>query len=361
MKNKIISLALVAGLAACSGGNIFDEAETDTGTGTGTGTGTTTGGETDGDGIAVDGIPPGTESPTAGSTIFRSETRVTSDSAADYGSGFANSVAYNSTDDTFTVNNLAFDGDSPYVRGTSVSSFHSGQNMGQFAVYEAEPQSNDPVSGDPIDQFTYRAIYGVSRNRTGENNETPSAQFAIIRTGNYVQYGFGGFVYQRDDSVVLPDSLQARYTGKSAGLRDFNNDGGLQYTTGDVEIIIDSEDFDDGAGVDGTISNRRVYDLNGVDITSTVASGISTNLSEIPVAQLVIGPGVLAESGDLIGEIRSSYRAEDGSTVAYEEGNYYAIVSGDGADEIVGIFVLETETARDTGGFIVYRGAAAQP
>ncbi|MEH6645097.1 hypothetical protein [Sulfitobacter sp.] len=376
MKNKIISLALIAGLAACSGGNPFDETDTDGGTTGGTNGGTTggtnggttggtdggttdgtdTSGETDGDGIAVDGIPPGTESPNAGSTIYRSEARVDSSSASGYGSGFANSVSYNSTDDTFTVNNLAFDGDSPYVRGEDVSSFHEGEDLGRFSVYEAEELANDPISGDAINQFTYRAIYGTSRNRTGENNELASTQFAIIRTGNYVRYGFGGFVYQRDDSVILPETLQAKYTGRSAGLRDFNTDGGLQYTTADVEIIIDSEDFDEGAGVDGTIRNRRVYDLAGNDITSTVANGISPNLTEIPVAQFVIGPGVLEDSGDLVGEITSQYRNAEGEIIAYEEGNYYAIVSGDDADEIVGIFVLEALDTRDTGGFIVYRG-----
>ena len=351
MKNKIISLALIAGLAACSGGNPFDEADTDTGTGTGT-DGGTTGGETDGDGIAVDGVPPGTESPTAGSTIYRSEARVESQGSAEYGNGFANSVAYNSADDTFTVNNLPFDGDSPYVRNLDrVSSL----NDGAFAVYEAEQLANDPVSGAPIEQFTYRAIYGVSKNTTGGENSVPATQFAIIRTGNYIRYGFGGFIYQRDDTVVLPENLQASYTGKSAGLRDFSEGGGLQYTTADVKIDIDNDDFDDGPGVKGLINNRRIYDLNGDDITSTVANSISEGLTEIPSATFVIQAGVLRDSGDIVGEVTSQYTDADGASVGYETGNYYAILSGDGADEIVGVFVLEADGARDTGGFIVYR------
>ena len=92
-------------------------------------------------------------SPSAGTTIFRTEERT------DAGNGFADSVSYNSADDTFTVNNLAFDGDSPYLRGTAVSSL----NNGQFAVYEAGQQATDPVTGAPITQFLYRAIYGVSK------------------------------------------------------------------------------------------------------------------------------------------------------------------------------------------------------
>jgi hypothetical protein len=354
MKNTFISLALIAGLSACSGGNPFEEKPTDPGGGTGG-----TGGETEG-GITVDGVPPGTTSPTAGSTIFRTEKRVDTSGNDQLGNGYANSISYNSGPDTFTVNNLAFDGDSPYVRGKAVSSL----NAGRFAVYEAEPLSNDPQTGAPIDQFTYRAVYGVSKNRLEGSPTTPTTQFAIIRTGNYIPYGFGGFIYQRDDGVVLPKTLQAAYSGHSAGLRDFNGVGGLQYTTGDVKIEIDSDDFDEGAGVRGTITNRQIYDLQGNNITSAVANDISEGLAEIPIAQFVIGPGVLQESGDLVGDVVSQYLDEDGDPAVYEEGKYYAIVSGAGASEIVGVFVLETSggpVARDTSGFIVYRDDTATP
>jgi hypothetical protein len=338
LKNKIISLALIAGLAACSGGNPFEEEEV-------VDPDTAVTGETDGNGITVDGIPPGTESPSAGSTIFRTEEQT------DDGDGYANSVSYNSADDTFTVDNLAFDGDSPYVRGTDVSSL----NGGRFAVYEAEQLANDPVTGAPIDQFTYRAIYGVSKNRTDGDDPVATTQFAIIRTGNYIPYGFGGFIYQRDESVTLPSRLQAAYTGSAAGLRDFNDQGGLQYTTSSVDIDIDIDDFDTGAGVKGEIYNRRIYDLEGNDITSDVANSISEGATTLPSAVFTVGPGVLAESGDVVGEITSTFTAADGSETSFETGNYYAIVSGENADEIVGVFVLEASGARETSGFIVYR------
>ena len=71
LKKQIISLALIAGLAACSGGNPFDEEEVVDPDAPVTG-------ETDGNGITVDGIPPGTVSPTSGSSIFRGEERVDS-------------------------------------------------------------------------------------------------------------------------------------------------------------------------------------------------------------------------------------------------------------------------------------------
>lgn len=351
MKKQIISLALLAGLAACSGGNPFEEAEVVDPDAPVTG-------ETDGNGITLDGLPPGTESPTSRSTIFRSEERNDTSGSSNFGDGFANSVAYNSEDDTFTVNNLAFDGDAdtPYNRGTTVSSL----NEGRFAVYEAPELATDPETGAPVSQFLYRAVYGVSDRRVEGTTATPTTQFAIIRTGNYIPYGFGGFIYQRDESVTLPAQLQATYSGGAAGLRDYNGQGGLDYTTADVNIAIDYDDFDEGAAVRGTISNRRVFDLDGQDITSTIAGGINEDLTEIPVATFTVGPGVLAESGDLVGDMISSYTSSDGTQVTYETGNYYAIVSGENADEIVGVFVLEGSTdgvgSRDTSGFIVYRG-----
>ena len=352
MKTHLLSLALIASLAACGGGNPFDEVETDTTD--------TTGGETDGNGITTDGIPPGTESPTQSSTIFRSEEQDSDDSSSNFGNGFAKGISYNSTDDTFTVDNLAFDGDSPYTRGTLVSSL----NNGAFNVYEGEDSATDPINNGAISQFNYRAIYGQSRNRvTVDGVDIPTTQFAIVRTGSYIPYGFGGFIYQRDTSVSLPQSLQASFTGTSAGIRDFNGAGGLQYTTADVRVVIDSDDFDEGAGVRGEIFNRRVLDLAGNDVTTQVAGDISDGLSTIPVARFSVGPGVLFESGDLIGEITSQFTNEDGETASYETGNYYAVVSGDDPDEIVGIFVLENSseelqgasTTRETSGFIVYR------
>ena len=234
------------------------------------------------------------------------------------------------------MNNLAFDGDSPYTRGSAVSSL----NGGRFAVYEAEALANDPVTGAPITQFAYRAVYGVSRNRTEADPTIPTTQFAIIRTGNYIPYGFGGFIYQRDEGVTPPTRLQAAYNGHSAGLRDFNDAGGLQYTTAQVNINIDIEDFDDGAGVQGVIYDRRVYDLDGEDVTGVVADSINEGMATLPPATFVVGPGVLAESGDLVGDITSQYVNAGGETVGFETGNYYAIVSGDGADEIVGVYVL---------------------
>ena len=369
LKNQIISLALIAGIAACSGGNPFQE---DTSTDGGATDGGTVG-DGEGTGIERDGIPPGTVSPSPGDSLFRSEPAVAGD-GVDQGNGTATGFNYNSADDTFTIDNLAFDGDRPYDRGTLVSSL----NNGEFAVYEAPAVAIDPVNDQAINQLGYRAVYGVSRNRItnadGTTSNTPTTQFAIVRTGSYIDYGFGGFIYQRDNGVNLPNTLQATFRGRSAGLRDASNAGGLQYTTADVTIDIDFDDFNDGAtirgdGVKGRIFNRRIIDLDGNDITSTIANTLGDGITSIPDAVFVVGPDVLDDNGDLITEIQSSltFTNDVGVTtsVPYETGQFYAIVAGDDPDEIVGVFVLETQNqdinARDTGGFIVYRDPDVQP
>lgn len=377
MKNQIISLALIAGLAACSGGNPFDEAEeaaaeeevvqqeednsTD-GEVVGDGEGT---------GINRDGIPPGTVSPSPNAALFRSEPKGEAD-GPDSGNGQATGLQYNSEDDTFNVDNIAFDGDRPYTRRDEEGELNvvTSLNGGEFAVYEGPSIANDPVTGAEVRQFVYRAVYGVSRNRVvgadGVETTVPTTQFAIVRTGSYVDYGFGGFIYQRDADVTLPNTLQATFSGKAAGMRDFRNQGGLQYTTADVRVDIDFEDFNDGAtvrgdGVKGLIFNRRILDLDGNDLTAEVTGDLGEEVTSIPVAVFEVGPDVLDNNGDLITDIQSQF--SDGTI--YETGKFYAIVSGDSPDEIVGVFVLESEgldiTSRDTSGFIVYRDPAVQP
>ncbi|MEQ6247380.1 hypothetical protein ABMC89_00670 [Sulfitobacter sp. HNIBRBA3233] len=364
MKTKILSLVLVAGLAACSGGNPFDEGTTAEEETPGTPTDGETIGDGEGTGINRDGIPPGTVSPSPDSSLFRAEARSESETGIDAGNGYATGITYNSRNDTFTVDNIAFDGDRPYDRGTRVSSL----NRGEFAVYEGPRTATDPVTGEEVDQFVYRAIYGVSRNRVraadGTVTDVPTTQFAIVRTGSYIDYGFGGFIYQRDTDVSLPNSLQARFSGKSAGLRDYAGRAGLEYSTADVTVDVDFEDFNDGEsirgdGVKGRVFNRRVIDLNGNDITAAIASTISEDETSIPDAIFEVGPDALDNNGDLIVDIQS----QSGGDV-YEEGKFYAIVSGDAPDEIVGVFVLETQgtqRTRDTGGFIVYRDPAVRP
>ncbi len=340
MKPIYLSLALVATLAACSG-DPFAEPEEETTPDTGT---------------AIDSdrtLPPGTASPEPSLSIFRSEP---SGDNAQSGDGQVSGVSYDSVNDEFTVDGLAFDGDNVYSRGTLVASLNN-----EYAVYEADTQFNDPLSGVPVNQFTHRAIYGVST--------TGNTEFAIVRTGAYTDFGFGGFIYQRNGGVTLPSTGQAAYTGVSAAVRDFSGRGGLEYSVADVSIGIDFTDFDDGAttlgdGIQGSFTNRTIFDINGTDITTAVLDRFNedndASLTSVPTLQLFVGPNVLDANGEITGEIGSTFVDNQGVVQTYETGTYYGILSGDDANELVGIYVVtsqpeENVTARETGGFIVYR------
>jgi hypothetical protein len=299
-----------------------------------------------GGGIDSDGrLPPGTPSPRPGTAITRFEPK------DDAGSGFVTDVGYDSVTDRFTVDNLGFDGDNSYTRGTAVSS------LGPYAVYEGPRVAPDDVTGVPVGQFEHRAIYGVS--------PTARTQFAIVRTGSYITYGFGGFVYEREGGVTLPTKGFAAYTGTYSGMRDFNGRGGLEYVSGQADVAIDFNDFNSGNAVRGSVRNRTIFDIDGNDITGQVLTALAAETgvpqTQLPVLQFTVGPGVMDTNGEIVGAITSSV-ATDRGIEAFERGKYYAIVAGDNADEVVGVIVVEAAdprsegvTVRETGGFILSR------
>ncbi|MBR9762237.1 MAG: hypothetical protein GYB53_01515 [Rhodobacteraceae bacterium] len=333
-------LLLLAALAVSACGNSSnpfdgDEATDDSG-----------GGDDDGSGIDSDReLPPGTSSPDPDDSIFRREAQ------NDEGGGYVSGVSYNSGSDTFIVDGLAFDGDNEYTR--VVAPFGS---LGGYALYEGAVTYEDTETGNAISQLLHRAIYGVS---TSGNTE-----FAIARSGGYVPYGFGGFIYQRNGSVTLPTNGQATYSGGYGGLRVFEGSSGIEYSQGDMTVDIDFEDFNTGAGVKGEITNRRVYAADGTDVTSDITTALDA--TALPTLTFVVEPGVADSNGEISGSV-VSYSQNEGVAEDYETGTYYAILSeGDkdtvNADEIVGIIVMTSDDPRvdgrvvqETGGFILYR------
>jgi len=292
-------------------------------------------------------LPPGTEGATARSAVQRYEEQDGN------GNGYAQSITYDPDANTFHVDNLAFDADNVYQQDDVVST------LGPFRVYENLAVYQDSVTGVPINQFPHKAIFGQSRNLTSDGD--PITEFAIVRTGAYADYGFGGFMYQRRQGVTLPASGQAVFAGDYAGLRDFGARGGLEYVTGDMAMAIDFEDFNDGDGVRGQVTNRRILDINGNDITASVTTALG--VTALPTLVFTVGPGVGNNAGEMTGEITSSYYNPDGALEGFESGNYYAVLSGEGADmEVAGVIVVTADdkrwdgvTVRETGGFILYR------
>ncbi len=305
---------------------------------------------------------PGTSSPNATGDITRYEDKnlgpkVGGAAPTVTGNGFAEDYTYDPKNDTFTVDNLAFDGGNTYTRSASVPT------LGAAAVYQAAPTYQDSQTGEQIDQFSYRALYGTST--------TGRTRFAIVRTGAYVPYGFGGFIYSRKGGVVLPTTGQAQYTGAYSGLRDYDGKGGMDLTTGDMQMAIDFNDFNpaesatgNGAGIQGYVTNRRVFDLDGNDITGTILAGINADknpdvaMTELPALVFKVGPGMLDNNGEAEGELNSTIQS-NGKAVEFESGKYYAVISGSNADEVAGVIVVTSDvngiTGRETGGFILYR------
>lgn len=360
IKRSFAALACLGLLVACdSGGNplISDSAATTTDTTTTTDSGSTS--------LPIDsnGNPvPGTASASANSGIFRSEPF-----DADAGTGFANSIAYDQSTDTFFVEGVDFDGDQP--NGTRFSRSTPGTLSG-FALYEAPVTVNDPVSGVAITQNDTRAIYGVS--------SSGDTEFAIVRTGAYVDYGFGGFVYQRNGDVVLPTEGQGVYTGKYGGIRDFDGKTGIELVQGDAEITIDFAGFRNNCtaancdnAVRGQITNRRVIDTAGNDITNGFIT--AKGVGQMEDIRFALGPDVATENGEAFGTVylepdpTAGWRTAAGAA-GLQTGQYYAVLSGDHTQspggEIVGVIVIEEDdprggatgvTVRETGGFIVAR------
>lgn len=306
-----------------------------------------------------------TGTPSAGGSIERHEVKVTKGS--DLGNGFAfqdGKIRYNAEGDTFAVDNLAFDGANVYTRDHTPD----GPLPAETRAYAGVGVVRDNQTGALVDQFTYRALYGVSA--------TGRSRFAIVRTGAYVPYGFGGFIYSRTGGVTLPKDGFANYTGTYSALRDANGvpseEGKLSYVTGDMTVNIDFNDFNaDESGiragaVSGEVRNRRIFDLDGNEITDQVIAAINADhnldtnpISELPVLVFSVGPGALDSNGEMEGPLTSNVPNRNGTADKFEDGKYYAVISGKNADEIVGVIVVTSKinsvTLRETGGFILTR------
>lgn len=352
MKRSLSAVAALALLGACNGTQPFFDGENAPWI------------NAPDEGSFAEELPPAEEAPAPTRRIQRYEAE------NDSGGGYARDIRYNEGDDTFYVNNLAFDGENTYQRGTAIPSLAAGA----FNVYDAEITVNDYLTGNAIDQIEYRAIYAESTNTATDDdgNVVPRSRFAIVRTGDYSGYGFGGFVYMRDGAVSLPPDNttgQAGFTGKYAGLRIFDGISKMELTEADIKIDIDFDDFDANNTVKGRLYNRAAYNPDG----TAVVLGDDYDAGELPYGDLpfVIAEGVdnFNEDGEMFGSVRNTrLDLNSGTQVEYETGKYYGIMAGDLNDpadggEIVGIIVIDSFDPRDgiekqvqeTGGFIVYR------
>lgn len=331
MNRFLTALPMIVLLTACGNGNpLFDEDGeiiVDEGT-------VVTGdnGEVPGDGGDIDNDgatpPPGTDDPSLNAGIFRYEARDGD------GGGLVTEVAYNSGSDTFFVNNLAFDGANVYQRDTDVPTLRN------YRVFAADEQTDDFLTGAAVGQIVpYRAVYGVSNNRVDGD---PRTSFAIVRTGGYVPFGFGGYVYERNGGTVLPSQGgQATFSGNYAGIWVLDGAGGLGYVTGDMSLDIDFEDFDENAGVKGLINNRFLRDDEGLV------------LGPLENVRWVIEEGVMTldENGEILTQVFTTRVDTEGAQSVFFSGTFDGLLAGDltrgDGGEVVGVVKMEASAVLD--------------
>lgn len=102
--------------------------------------------------------------------------------------------------------------------------------------------------------------------------------------------------------------------------------------------------------MEGYVENRRIHSLGGVDITDDILTLInedrglnSTPISVLPTLFFADGPGVLDANGQMEGQVNAAIGSE-----VFDSGKYYAVLSGDDADEIVGVLVVTSDIASTT-------------
>jgi len=294
-----------------------------------------------GDGASSDlgTLPPGTDSPTATSNIIRFEAR------NEDGGGYVNDVSYDAANDQFIVDNIAFDGENVYDRYSAVP------NLGGYSVFAAEETVADSLTGNAIGQIVpYRALVATSSVTI---DGAPRTSFALVRTGGYINEGFGGWVITRSGGVTIPTTGQATFSGDYGGFRVYENASGLDLVQGQMALDIDFEDFNANDGIKGRVTNRQLFDGNGNFIKDL--SNINWNIVE--------GVQTLTEDGEIVSNVFTTITQPDGTIDIELEGTFNGIMAGDTLDandggEIVGIIVMKGEDVDRNGVNIQESGGA---
>lgn len=317
--------------------------------------------------------------------------------ARDGSGGFAEDFIVNETADTLEIDNLAFDGLNIYTRGANTSPARI-SDLGTVAAYHGDLTVPDFLTGAPVEQAVpYVALYDESdviiiddipADATPEEIAAiqaaarPRSSFTIVRTGAYVGFGFGGFGYDRAGDTVIATTGQATFDGDYGGLRVVDEFPELLVIEGDIQIDIDFDDFNSGAGLKGQITNRQAYTAEGelfptftgidrrtIDPATLPVGVLASEVVQLPTLDFVVRGGgeTIKSNGELSGEIRSRYvNPTSGATEVYEDGFYYALIAGDttagDGGEVTGVIKVESPDSRfigvnaqETGGFVASR------
>lgn len=395
------SLALLAVLAACDNAQplIFPDDETEVNEAE-----EVTEEETSGSDPSSSAVPPTIDEILDEGTLQvnlsasrRDRGDISRTEARDGSGGFAEDFIVDETEDTLQIDNLAFDGLNVYTRGANTTPPRI-SDLGTIAAYHGDLTVPDFLTGAPVEQAVpYVALYDESdvivmdaipagatpaQIAAIQAAARPRSSFTIVRTGEYVGYGFGGFAYERAGDTVIASTGQATFDGDYGALRVVDEFPELLVVQGDVQIDIDFDDFNSGAGLKGSITGRQAYTAEGniyptfnginranIDPATLPPGFLVGDVVQLPDLPFVVRAGgeTIKNDGEISGEIRSRYANPTTGTIEdYEDGFYYAIIAGDttagDGGEIVGVIKVESPDSRflgvnaqETGGFVASR------
>lgn len=244
----------------------------------------------------------------AGCGALSSTTSATTETTEYVVNGDMTAASYDVTTDTLTISSIPFDNGvfaATYTRNAAL-------DTNGFRAY---------VNTNGL--RNYVALWGISNNGTGKVGA------GVVATGDYLNHGFSGSTYGRDASSTLPTTGLATFTGRYAGLLTYDGSGGVDRTTGTVNIDVD---FTDGV-VEGTVTNR-------------------SNVTQATAQDNVILATTYITDGKFSSGVATSYNAG----VEVEKGTYEGIIGGDTGLEVAGVIILTSTTGalptKETGVFV---------
>ena len=216
-----------------------------------------------------------------------------------------NSVVYDEATDTLTINNLPFDG--PDGKYDHVA---------------------DAPDGTPIYASRQTSTTGLLKHYA-LFLRSDYIEATAAGSGDWGDYGNAGANVNRS-SFSLPSSGEYVYVGDYAGLRTFDEKGGIELVTGDMELILDILDFDPLNGIQGdiigTITNRTRVNVDGTD---------DRDLPDVYLKEVSFD----SSTGVFEGGAVESYRPDNGDP--WSTGTYDGMLAGPDAAEVGAYLIME--------------------
>ncbi len=219
-----------------------------------------------------------------------------------------NSVEYDADNNELIINNLPFDGPS--------GRYDHERNLRSGAITTDLYNNLDRRTATEA-QVSHYAVFVRSEHVD-----------AVAAMGNWGNFGYGGANLNRS-GFSLPNDGEYVYVGAYAGVRSFNDRGGIEIVTGEARVLLDVLDFDPFEGIQGaivgTISDRQVTTPDG-------APRVGLPVVFLEVTQFN------TEDGTFVPGNATTY-FPDGSP--RDSGSYDGYLAGESSPEMAGHILIE--------------------